>query len=122
MMIQLLSGMNFHHSKGKYFEINELIEQHIFIKSDNGQFFVDPYFYADSLHSPPSYFIIPEVNASKKSDIFILGLIFFRVATLHSHEKIEEIIKLQKKSFFKMKTTLPEKLKSELLKSNPVCF
>jgi serine/threonine protein kinase len=109
LMMQLLSGLQKFHNLKHHFEIGELSEKTIYFSTLYSNLYIDPGFYFDDIDCP-GYFEPPEKKASQKSDIFAMGMIFFRLLTMISSEEASLIIssQIQKKPTFlsKIKETL----------------
>jgi serine/threonine protein kinase len=92
-MIQLSLAIQQLQSKSRYFDIGKLIEENIYVTKFYTTIILDSgFYYENNDHS--NYFNPPENFASKKSDIYALGFIFYRMVTLDSPDKIEKLFAL----------------------------
>jgi serine/threonine protein kinase len=86
---QLISGLIHLHQQSKIFKVGELTERNIFMSVLLENVFIDPGFYSEKNIFHP-YFQLPVgEEISKLSDIYALGLIIFRLATLKTPEEIQ---------------------------------
>eukprot|EP01080_Neovahlkampfia_damariscottae_P010222 gene10222-2642_t len=91
MMIQMLSGLQQFHKLNRHFEIGELTEKRIYFTGLYSNLNIDPGFFLEDFDYM-NYFEPPEKQSSFKSDIFAMGMIFFRLLTLLSPKIIAEIV------------------------------
>jgi hypothetical protein len=121
-MKQILLAVEQFHKKSKYFEIGKLTEKTIYVSLE-GRVSIDPGFYTDIDKKFPSYFKPPEDLVSENSDIFAVGLIFFRMMTLLKSNEIEKLFENQStngklgvfKDFLKQTPPYFTNMKKELL-------
>jgi hypothetical protein len=93
-MIQLSLAIQYLQSKSRVFDLGKLIEENIYITKYYTTIMLDSGFYFDEDLDHSIYFNPPEKDPSKKSDIYALGFIFYRMITLDSPEKIEKLFAL----------------------------
>ena len=92
LMIQLLTALQQFHKLKRFFDIGELTERTIYFSGLYSNLYIDPGFFQDDFDYL-NYFEPPEKFASMKSDIFAMGLIFFRMSSILSSKKVEDVMK-----------------------------
>jgi serine/threonine protein kinase len=84
---QLIAGL-IHLQQTKTFKVGEFTERNIFMSVMFENLYLDPGFYTEKIFFP--YFQLPSgEDVSKMSDVYALGLIIFRLATLKKPEEIQ---------------------------------
>jgi hypothetical protein len=87
-MRQVIYALEQYHNKNKYFEIGELKEENFYFSSNNAVIQIDPGIFTEDKYLA-TYLTPPEKKTSKKSDIFVVGMIFFRMVSLMDLEDLE---------------------------------